>query len=953
MNDQNNNQLAIDVLFAINSVIIVNKLYLPASSRIKSSLLRSYKILSNYLDTHNNFSVAFVDQQATINGESFDLELVQEEANLIVFDYLESLSLTEFNLSKDLTENDFSKFILLLSSSRNKIDREGGVSHLITSLGIGGFFSGEAYRNIAIDDISTNRSGLDKLAVDDVVSIVSSKSNVDGDLSEIKNSTQPIKLEKYIDEILAGNLEVLANEELLTLLPRVLKEMYKAEDLRCIDILNVFASQKEELTNVHLQHLLPVLVVISKVMLKEREVLLFPPIVVIYKYLLLKKNNLGSLLHHITTILYRMMNISYGQGYDKEGNEILSLFNSLRTDRNLIIPSKRDVIAGVQDAEIDRSLVDIMILRYLANNQDDTARQYLVLQGPVVTSYLVHVLISFTNQEECDGIISILVTNKEYAAVVALDKLRGDIPWIGKRNLLSLIKATGDENTAKDVIHYLRHSDLRVQTEALSCINMISGDEKENLLIDALARSQNKICIKIVKYLSAFDSERSAFALCKKLNEMIKHSVDGDQGLIMYLIKGLSHFQYQSVLGYIIDIKDEAQKSENPIFDEQILSLLGKLQIHLEKKLHIKRKQDNEKLVKLAGPAQPVYEGADNITGLSLENKMRTFFKVGNESNACNLYQELIQQLCETGNYSVAEKLRAWLIDNHPLLLTEIIDSAEIIDEYKARAIDKDHIKVWSNLYDLLSTKEFSSLYHCLSHTVLNDNHLVVGQGKSQKSLYFINAGQVKLFYDNKGHDELIKVLGPGSVIGASAFFDASVWTFSASCIGRTEISVMKFQDINVLADNFPSLESKLRDFCYKFEKLERYFDTAAKDRRIYERRGLEGKITVNLIDEEGNMTGVLPRGELFDASEGGISFTTRLPKKKHVQILLGRKVGVPLPTYQLDGNDCLCEGFIIGVRIIPNMDNEYSVHIKYSRSLQREDFARIVNEINAKDSIG
>ena len=81
-----------------------------------------------------------------------------------------------------------------------------------------------------------------------------------------------------------------------------------------------------------------------------------------------------------------------------------------------------------------------------------------------------------------------------------------------------------------------------------------------------------------------------------------------------------------------------------------------------------------------------------------------------NKEAAVELLFDLILRHAREKNFEKAEALRERLFEVDPMSLTEIIKSAEIIEEEKNESIDPDHLDVWSGMYDLLTTEEGCSI---------------------------------------------------------------------------------------------------------------------------------------------------------------------------------------------------------------------------------------------------
>ena len=342
-----------------------------------------------------------------------------------------------------------------------------------------------------------------------------------------------------------------------------------------------------------------------------------------------------------------------------------------------------------------------------------------------------------------------------------------------------------------------------------------------------------------------------------------------------------------------------------------------------------------------------------NITGLPEEQTVRALLSQGKVDSAKKLVLELIGRTARLRKFTQAEQLREWLIEIDPMALSEIIRTAEIIEEEKRVAIDKGHLEVWASLYDVLTMDEFSTLYHCLEHRRYDNEELIVNQGALQTSLFFINSGKVKLFYREEGSDVLVKTMIRGEILGAGAFFDASVWTISAASLGVSEISALHFENLERWKEDFPALESKLNDFCRNFERVDKFFKASDKDRRKDRRTKVSGRLTAILLNSEGKNTGVSTKGDLSDISAGGVSFFVRISKKENARLLLARSVRVFLPGSEYSGKATGYQGVIVAVRGYHVMENEYSVHVRFDTAIAYQELQRVLQFSNEEGKAG
>ena len=216
-----------------------------------------------------------------------------------------------------------------------------------------------------------------------------------------------------------------------------------------------------------------------------------------------------------------------------------------------------------------------------------------------------------------------------------------------------------------------------------------------------------------------------------------------------------------------------------------------------------------------------------------------------------------------------------------------------MIEEQKSVSINKDYLQIWASLYDSLTTEEFNALYYSMEHKTYDEEVSLVEQKMSRPELFFINNGQVKLYYNDKNSEVLVKVARQGEILGVDTFFDASMWTISASTLSQSDISSLHLKKTKNWENEFPSLESKLHDFCQKHHGLHRDLTKPGKNRREDKRYAVTGRVTAAILDKSGQDTGVKVAGELSDVSSGGVSFALRISQKKNARVLLGRNVRV------------------------------------------------------------
>ncbi len=179
--------------------------------------------------------------------------------------------------------------------------------------------------------------------------------------------------------------------------------------------------------------------------------------------------------------------------------------------------------------------------------------------------------------------------------------------------------------------------------------------------------------------------------------------------------------------------------------------------------------------------------------------------------------------------------------------------------------------------------------------------------------------------------------MGRGEVFGAEAFFEASVSTISVAAIGTADISVLKLEKLREWREDFPGLEAKLVTFCQKFQTIKDLIKLSSKDRRVYQRYRISGRVVSTLIDSRGRSLGTDFQVDLCDISEGGLSFLVRIAQKINGRLLLGRKMQFMLPAVDASGEGVALIGDVLAVKDSHVLENDYSLHMKFDALIDRK----------------
>lgn len=342
----------------------------------------------------------------------------------------------------------------------------------------------------------------------------------------------------------------------------------------------------------------------------------------------------------------------------------------------------------------------------------------------------------------------------------------------------------------------------------------------------------------------------------------------------------------------------------------------------------------------LASPAPSIKSvAADVPEGQKIDDLLNR----GKKGEAIALMLAQIEVCAHKKQFDMAEQLRDWLIQADSTSLREIIRAAEIIEEQKNASISDEYRAVWRKLVALLSTEEFSCLYHAMVHAHYNNGDTIVDQGQFISTLFFVDRGRVQLFSASHGGEYALKVLEAGEIFGAETFFDISTWTMSARSLGA-DISLLTWDRLLKLKENTPALRTKLMDYCSQFKLTNISFDKPGTTRRHFERVKVTGKVAVSLINKIGEESFFGTKGNLLNISRGGLAFSLRFSKKKNAIALLGQDLGVTVQT-DLSPHTVQRNGVVKAVQCHDFVGNDYTIHLEFQKTLSSAEVSLVAGK--------
>lgn len=627
----------------------------------------------------------------------------------------------------------------------------------------------------------------------------------------------------------------------------------------------------------------------------------------------------------------------------KEAEKILFVLSQIHLGQIEKNPAIRSMAGTCIDSLKKKSILETLTDGYLAENE---FRQYykriLILLRSRAVTYLLNRVIASHSRVERLAIMDLLKLFGDDSIPVLLKCLKSDPSWSVVRNIIVVLTEIGDLDLYKSIEMYSRYPDERVQLEVLRFIAKFEGEEKNIHLINALSSVGERLKIHVLRLLAEQGvKNEDTFNAIRDLADM-RGSFSASVGieLLSAIITSLKSFPCTESVELLKEMKIDYSRSRG---GSHVVLLIDEALNIIEPQIrHTARgKGAIDDMVSFDG--DPMQQQVAFSVMNDIEEQIQRHVKKGDQKEAGELIYEQAVSALNQKDYTVAEMLRDRLLEVNPLALSEVIQLGELIEEHKSNSITSHHIEIWNELYEEMTSEEFSTLYYGLRQENYNKGDIVVKSGETDTNLYFVNSGFLSLSCVAGGNDVFLKRVQPSDILGADQFFSASVWTVTLKAISAVQLHVLDQEKWAEIVKTEPGIEDKLLGYCHKYKKVAELLKMSGDDRREYPRHPVN-LITKNmLLDPYGKKGKRSFNGELIDISRAGLAFTIRIAKKDNAKLLLGRQI---ITTISVGGKELRpCTGVIVGVRIHDPDMFDFSVHVKLSKKIDDVSLQRIVEE--------
>jgi CRP-like cAMP-binding protein len=327
---------------------------------------------------------------------------------------------------------------------------------------------------------------------------------------------------------------------------------------------------------------------------------------------------------------------------------------------------------------------------------------------------------------------------------------------------------------------------------------------------------------------------------------------------------------------------------------------------------------------------------------INQERQVNQYIDQGQKELAVKFLYDLIIDYAKAKDFAVAENLRERLIQIDNMALSEIVNSAEIIEAEKSVTIDEQQRGLWKQLYDSLTPEESNAFYLAAKQKTFAPNRTIIKQEMLSDKLFFIKEGRLKLLYQQDEKEIYLKQINKGEIVGQDTFFSISICTISVITMSRVELSYIDLSALQKLEEQFPGFENKLQEFCLKSgDKIEDILKRKQVERRRYARFKVSGEIATLILDDKNKPVAGPFRGHLKDISAGGVCYFIKCSKKSSARRLLGRSAQFQM-SFPKDGGHMTVKtkGLIVAVHYC--FFNDYSVHVRFSKLVPEDQIRQL-----------
>lgn len=453
----------------------------------------------------------------------------------------------------------------------------------------------------------------------------------------------------------------------------------------------------------------------------------------------------------------------------------------------------KSVVVRIQTQLATKDILEDLLAIYLDpySAQKPISESLLVNLGPNSMAFLVERL---TVEESRDNRFRLLelIPNNDQVYSILEKTLQNDPPWYVVRNAILIFSRENSDRCYDVVQSYADHTDMRVQQQVINGVWKMGGDELDERLLTTLLRINDELKINLVNQLGQLEGNSKIGSGLIGLLESREYfqSLAKDE-LTLVLCQTLVNFPSKEVAVSLEGVI--AEREEKFGGDDRILLAA--------RKNHEKVTLDSGSQAKSEKNAAPSAFDDDLLTLDFAES-------LGSE--------EEIAVAPKDEMVPVEPEVEEEEDDAFLAIMAETQKGAAgltTLDDIELEEAE-DHLTVWSDFYDSLDSDEFTTFYALLEKKGYLPADVIMERGAADKKLFFIDAGDVDLLATDDSAKMRLKNLRGGNLVGSGVFFGSSPWPFFLIAQDKVSCHVLDCARCQGFLDRFPQVMEKLKNYC-------------------------------------------------------------------------------------------------------------------------------------------
>jgi CRP-like cAMP-binding protein len=575
----------------------------------------------------------------------------------------------------------------------------------------------------------------------------------------------------------------------------------------------------------------------------------------------------------LQTMLQKMLQI--GLWYQTENLIIIlsQIQKGIIQKNNLIRQTISKVHSCLAEEAFLKNLVDV----YLDKKEDrrDIAQCLLLHFGSKAAAVLVQYLIDCKDRDKRFSLIEFIPTTGKVVLPVCDFCLKQNPPWYVVRNLIIIISRMEDPKLYEMVRPYLTHKDIRVQLQILHCITKLRGPQMRDRLLEALIYINDELKQQVVVQLGNMGGKDVGKALCTLLENRGNFARHVQDELILTICAKIKFEPSERAIKVVKELLAERIKRFNE--GDLILQAARDALVSMELKNTGRLATGSHQSL---SPTAPSDSEAIRIP-IATEEEFNSLIK----GEAPGTQEDLETPPAPSTASDLEESLANTGRSNPP-------SKEDIIQEAKRNLTDPHsaiHFTLWQNLYEEMTTDEFTIFYTTLKLKTYQPNELIIARGDLQAPLFLLNSGTVNLVRNQRGEEVTLSPIGPGDLIGSDIFLTGEAWNLSLYAKDVVSAHVFDLEHLLKMQTNFPNLAEKIFTFCSRYDVLQnllRVLDTPATAGTDSTHIKMKDK-----SDKSANY--ITQQGTILRQVKGGLCFSLPIRNHEKIKIPLENKLNL------------------------------------------------------------